>query len=134
MLASELDEEGRRLLGRVSDLYLRTRVLTAQPLRLVVELYDAAILSLEKGNAALEAGQDASAHVTRVIQIVCELDLFLDFHRSPDVSRALADVYEHVQTILAEECADPSRSTLRQVLGWFRKLREAWAVTRRRVR
>ncbi len=126
-------EELRRLRPRVSDLYLRTRVLTAQPVRLVIELYDAAILSLEKAIRALETGADASAQVTRTIQIVCELDLFLDFQRSPDASRALADVYEHVQTILAEECADPSRATLRQILGWFRKLREVWAVTRRRV-
>lgn len=132
--ASERDEEVRRLRAHVADLYLRTRVLTADPVRLVLELYDAAIAALERAVAALDRRQDAGRHVSSAIHILCELDLFLDFQRAPEFSAALADVYEHVQTILAEECSDPSRSALVQCLGYLKTLRDAWRVVRRRTR
>ncbi|MBI4617817.1 MAG: flagellar protein FliS [Planctomycetes bacterium] len=118
---------------RIADLYLRTMVLTAEPVRLVLSLYESAIALLDRALESLRVREDPGPHISKAIQILAELDLFLDFERAPELSAALADIYEHLQSILAGECANPTRAGILEVGNDLRILHEAWGEVRRRA-
>ena len=112
--------------SRVAEVYLRTRVLTCPPVQLVLDLYGRAIVCLERAIEEGSTRRGPGADISRAIRILGELDLFLDYQRAPEISAELAEAYEHLQAILAEECIDPSRATLLAVIHDLRVLREAW--------
>lgn len=118
---------------RIADLYLRTMVLTSEPVRLVLSLHESAVVSLDRALESLRVREDPGPHIAKTIQILAELDLFLDFERAAELSTALADVYEHLQSILAGECANPTRAGILEVGNDLRILREAWGEVRRRA-
>ena len=112
--------------ARVADTYLRTRVLTSPPIQLVLDLYDRTIVCLERALVERSSRRGPGEDISRAIRILGELDLFLDYQRAPEISAELAEAYEHLQAILAEECIEPSRATLLAVIHDLRVLREAW--------
>src|SRR4051812_32365196 len=81
----------------IADRYLAEKVNTASPAELIGMLYDAGVVAMQAGQAAVEAGQvsDAHRHLIRAQNIVVELRCSLNAEAG-EIARNLHDLYEFV--------------------------------------
>jgi flagellar protein FliS len=95
--------------------YTQAQAETANPERLMVLLFDAALRHMNRGAADLAAGQysDAEPSITRANEIVTELLCTLDPSRgAPDLCDTLGELYKFVNLRLMEANAqrNPTRA------------------------
>src|SRR5437868_15509149 len=88
----------------IYDRYLETEVLSASPVKLIVNLYRAAIESIQAARAHLRQGAiwERSQKITKASEIVLELTQSLDQTGGGEISRNLAGLYAYMQTRLFE--------------------------------
>src|SRR5258708_28133773 len=86
------------------DRYLEAEVLNADPLKLVLILYRAAIDAVAAARRQVQQGniRERSRSITRAMEIVNELALSLNHAAGGDISRNLAELYAYMQTRLIE--------------------------------
>ena len=108
---------------QVSDMYQRTAIETADPLKLIILCYSAAIDDLKQAKELHEKREmnEAYRKIRHVQDIITELLVGLDYERGGDIARNLnrlynfilrrliginsredASIYEHLIKILAE--------------------------------
>jgi flagellar secretion chaperone FliS len=110
------------------DVYLESRVLSADPLELVRMLYQAAISHVRDARRHLDAG-DIMARCRAISdagEILTELTAALDHERGGDISRRLASLYDYMQRKLVEANCRQDDAILGEVLGLMATLSEAW--------
>ncbi|HEY8417199.1 MAG TPA: flagellar export chaperone FliS [Limnochordales bacterium] len=107
--------------------YRTTQVQTANPVRLVVMLYDGAIRFVQQGIAAIEKGDVQEAHrsLMRAQDIVAELSRALD-PRAGELAANLEQLYDYMHRRLVEGNMRKDVAPLQEVMGLLSELREAW--------
>jgi len=108
--------------------YLEAEVLNAEPLKLVVMLYRAAIEAVAAARRHVRQGniRERSGSITRAMEIVNELALSLNHAAGGVISRNLAELYAYVQTRLIEANTQQTEPPLAEVETLLSTLLEAW--------
>jgi flagellar protein FliS len=110
------------------DVYLETRVLSAEPIELVRILYQAAIGAVEDARRHLAAGEIAarSKSISKAYQILVELSGSLDRQRGAQISQRLVELYDYMERRLIEANLQQNDAPLGEVRGLLATLAEAW--------
>jgi len=109
--------------------YKRVHVETANPGRILLSLYDAAIRFTERAVEQIEAGDLAGKgqSLGRAHAIVAEFIAALDHKRSPELCRNLELVYIFMIDQLMEANTRVDAAPLALVLKHLRSMRETWS-------
>lgn len=115
--------------ARRAAAYASAAVTTATPERIVVMLYDRLVLDLQRGEAALRAGDRAAAHeqLVHAQDVVSELLSGLD-PAAWSGGPALASLYTYALTELANANVSGDADRAAGVRALVEPLREAWAL------
>ena len=106
--------------------YLADAVATASPARRIVLLYDRLWLDLQRGQAALDAGEStARDHLQHAQQIVAELLGSLDQNAWPGAAN-LAALYGYLLRELIAESGEPQPGRLTLISKIVSDLRATW--------
>ncbi|MFS8544380.1 MAG: flagellar export chaperone FliS [Limnochordales bacterium] len=107
--------------------YRATQVQTANPVNLVVMLYDGAIRFVRQGIAAIEQAKVEEAHrnLIRAQDILAELERALD-PRAGEIAANLEQLYDYMQRRLMEANLRKDAAPLQEVIGLLTELRDAW--------
>ncbi len=108
--------------------YEESAILTADPCRLVVLLYRAAVDAVSEARGHLAAGaiRERSEAITRACEIVAELALGVDHSKGGEISRNLVELYDYIQRLLAKANAEQADAPLAEAEQLLRTLLEAW--------
>ncbi len=107
--------------------YQQMNVSTADPLRIVILLYEGAIKNLNQ--AASLFGEDdavASARIGRTLDILHYLQTALDRRQGGDIAANLAKLYEYMRDRLNEANIQRDRDKLAEVTRLLQTLLEGW--------
>lgn len=108
--------------------YKQTAVETASPEKLLVMLYAGAIKFLRQGEKALEEKRYEDAHnsLTRVGDIITELNMTLDLEAGGEIAANLRELYTFYfgEIVKANIKKDPS--FLQPVIEFLEAFRDAW--------
>lgn len=107
--------------------YKSTNVTTANPVTLVLMMYDGAVRFIRQGAAAIEARdfESANTNIVRAQDIVAELSGALDMNQG-EVAENLLQMYGYMQTRLVEANVRKETAPLEEVERLLQELREAW--------
>ena len=113
--------------------YVRSAVLSATPLRLIVLLYEGAIRQLRMANRRLEEGDDRGRHVAlgRALDIVGELVQSLDPKPAPEIAADIERHYVFVQRCILQGNLERSREKIDAAIRVLDILRSAFAEVER---
>lgn len=123
-----------------AEVYLQNMIENANPIRLVIMLYDKAISCIEEAVEAIESGLEELENVkrkaenlTRVTDILIVLKASLDEEKGKDIAKNLDEIYEVLinETIRANMVND--KETLLKIKEVLEELREAWEEAERNV-
>ena len=107
--------------------YLADKVNTASPAELIGMLYDAGVVAMQAGQAAVEARQagDAHRHLVRAQNIVTELRCSLDLSAG-EIAQNLDRLYEFLGRRLVTANVEKNAGIVAECIGIFTPLRDAW--------
>lgn len=108
--------------------YEKSAILAADPCRLVVLLYRAAVDAVSEARGRLAAGaiRERSQAITRACEIVAELALGVDHSKGGEISRNLVELYDYIQRLLAQGNAEQADAPLAEAEQLLKTLLEAW--------
>ncbi len=108
--------------------YEESAILTADPCRLVVLLYRAAVDAVGEARRHLAAGEirERSEAITRACEIVAELALGVDHSKGGEISRNLVELYDYIQRLLAQANAEQADAPLAEAEQLLKTLLDAW--------
>jgi flagellar protein FliS len=108
--------------------YLENEVLTAEPLKLVVLLYQGAVDSIAAARLQLEAGNlpKRTKLIDKAQAIVWELNRTLDMNGGGDLSAQLSRLYAYIRSRLGEARLKQSDQPLAEAERLLSTLLEAW--------
>lgn len=94
--------------GRRADAYRRTAVTSAAPDRILLDLFERALLECEQARGRIGARDIAGKHaaVQKILDIVSELESSLKHSAAPKIANNLASLYQYIQ----ERCLRASLS------------------------
>lgn len=109
--------------------YLQDKVTTASPAELIGMLYDAGVVAMQAGQAAIDAGNvaDAHRHLIRAQDIVMELRCSLR-PEAGEIARNLDDLYDFLYKLLVFANRKKDAKSVVESLRIFTPLRDAWAA------
>jgi flagellar protein FliS len=117
--------------------YRETQILTASPAKLLIMLYDAAIVAIETAIAELEAKSlhydIVNNNLLKAQEIVSELIVGLDSSKAPEIVRNLEALYNYFIKRLMEGNIRKEIPPLKEVLGHLKELRQAWQIACEKV-
>ena len=121
------------MLHSAHDAYLESRVLSADPVELVVMLYQAAIGAVQEARRHLADGKIAerSKAISRACDIVLELQSALDKERGGEIAARLGALYAYMLRRLLEANLQQADAPLGEVLGLLSTVAEGWAGIRK---
>lgn len=109
---------------------VETNVSTADPHKLVLMLFDGALLSVNTAAAAIESKdtQTKIKHITKAIEIISMgLQASLDAESGGELAERLNALYEYMCIRLTLANAQNNTAPLVEVAGLLRDLRDAWS-------
>jgi flagellar secretion chaperone FliS len=109
--------------------YKRVHVETANPGRILLSLYDAAIRFVERAGEQIRAGDlgGKGQSLGRAHAIIAEFITALDHKRSPELCRNLENIYMFMIDQIMDANARVDTAPLEIVLKHLRTLRETWS-------
>jgi flagellar protein FliS len=114
--------------------YQAAQVETASPVRIVVQLHDGAVRSLQQAmhlTQTEQIGTRASA-LKRAHAIIAELQASLEAKHSPELCQDLHRLYDFMLDRIAQATltrdADRTQAALTPVINILRELRSAWSA------
>lgn len=134
-LPAGLGASGKPQIGAAANPYARqaaqqyksTNVTTANPVTLVLMMYDGAVRFIRQGAAAIEAREyeSANTNIVRAQDIIAELSGALDMNQG-EIAENLSRMYDYMQTRLVEANVRKETAPLEEVERLLQELREAW--------
>ncbi|WP_333784179.1 flagellar export chaperone FliS [Thermocrinis sp.] len=122
----------------INNPYLENMVMNANPVRLVIMLYDKAISSLEE---ALELMENPSEDfdlkerkyktMGKALEIINVLDASLDMEKGGEIAKNLRDIYTVLMDELTSQMFKEDSEKLRKITNILKSLREAWEEVER---
>jgi flagellar secretion chaperone FliS len=112
------------------DVYLDSRVLSADPMELVRILYDGALESIRSARRAV-AHRDIAGRarmISKAVEIVSELAVSVDQDKGGSLGKNLVELYDYMQRRLLEANAEQTETGLIEVERLLCTLQEAWAA------
>jgi flagellar protein FliS len=107
--------------------YQRVEIATADPVRIVVLLYEGAIRNLNIAARNIETDKElASAKICRTLEIVNYLRNALDHEQGGEISLNLQRLYEYMRDQLNEANIHSDASKLAEVVNLLQILLEGW--------
>lgn len=108
--------------------YLTQQVMTAPPAKLVLMLYDKAILSLKEAIAAIEAGEIETRWKanTRAHEIITHMWSTLDLERGGEIAENLEGLFSYMLDRLPEVDMKNDPAPALEVITLLKPLRNAW--------
>lgn len=107
--------------------YQKVNVSTADPVRIIVLLYEGSIKNLNQAIRAI--GQDnalVSAKITRTLDILNYLRNALDHDRGGEIAGNLERLYEYMRDVLSKANISLEADKMQQVIGLLQTLLEGW--------
>jgi flagellar protein FliS len=110
------------------DIYLESRIESAEPVQLIRLLYQGALDAVREARLHLASGDIAarSRAVSKAFEILTELTSSLDRERGGEIALRLAQLYDYLQRRLLEANARQQDEPLAEALGLLTTLAEAW--------
>ena len=114
--------------NQFADRYLVDKVTTASPAELVGMLYDAGLVAMQAGRAAIEGGQvaDAHRHLVKAQNIMVELRCSLNLSAG-ELAANLDALYEFLTRSLVEANTKKDAGLVAECVQVFSPLRDGWA-------
>ena len=111
------------------DTYLEERILSADPVELVGMLYQAAIAAVADARRHLAEGEIAlrARSISKVCDILIELNTSLDYERGGDLSDRLSQLYGYMHRRLVEANFQQADAPLAEVGNLLSTLMEGWS-------
>ncbi len=108
--------------------YHRRALEGATPVGLIVLLYQAAVVSLRRGIAAMEAGdiEVRTQALNRVLALVGELKASLNYERGGEVALQFARFYQLADRLVMQASFQQDAQPLRDLLEPMVQIRDAW--------
>ena len=108
--------------------YKEVAVNTANPLQLIVMLYDAAILSLQKARNHMERKdiEGRSKALNHCISIISELQSCLNLKEGGEIASSLDRLYDYMKRRIIKANVDQSVQPLKEIEGLLENLCSAW--------
>jgi flagellar protein FliS len=108
--------------------YQAAQTLTAEPVHVMLQLFDGAVRFLRRARKALERGDGAqfAQSLNRAHAIIGELADSLDHKRGGEIAGNLARLYEFMLMHLTEGLVAKSPQHVERVIGLLTTLREAF--------
>lgn len=110
--------------------YQRVGIQTAEPVKIVVMLYDGLMKGLYQAMEDFRAKQNSagSANVKRALDIINYLDNALDFEKGGEIATNLSRLYDYVRDVLgkANIYADPAG--IQAAIAVLQPLYEGWQL------
>ncbi len=109
--------------------YRETAIKTANPLQLVVILYDGAIRALTMAQEHIRVGDigGRTSAINSCVAIVTELQASLDFKEGGQIAGSLNRLYDHVKNLVIKANLEQNREPLVEAVTLLENLRSAWA-------
>jgi len=114
------------------DIYLETRVLTADPVELIHMLFEHALGQVRSARAALVTGDivGRSQAVTKVLAVLGELEGSLDHKVGGSISQNLARLYQYMRIRVVDGNVKRDDAALAEVESLMQTLDEGWTAMR----
>lgn len=107
--------------------YQRVNVSTADPVRVVVLLYEGAIKNLNQSIRVMGTDiETASAKLTRTLEIINYLRSVLDHEKGGEIATNLERLYEYMRDTLSEANIRHDTEKIQSVIGLLQTLLEGW--------
>lgn len=112
----------------VAQSYQQTKVLTANPLRLVLMCYDGAISSLKLARERYEAEdfEAKSLALQKALEIINELASSLDMKRGGEIARNLQALYTYMTQALTEADLKREPAVFGRIAAMLEELESGW--------
>ncbi len=116
--------------------YQEVAIRTANPMQLIVILYDAAICSLQEAREHIENKniEARSRSVNKCISIISELQSSLDQKKGGDIARSLNRLYDYMKTRIFMANAERNPRILEEVESLLQNLQSAWRTLADQIR
>lgn len=114
--------------------YAEGNLVSSDPLRLVVALYEGAVATVRECRQCLENGDvwGRAKAVSKAVNILTELAVSLDPKKGGEISTNLARLYHYMQRKLMEGHAQKSAAAFKEVEQLLSTLLEGWSVAAER--
>ena len=111
--------------------YKQSAVETASPEKLLVMLYSGVVKFLRQAEKALKDNNHQEAHnsLTRVQDIIDELNLTLDMDQGGEIAVNLRDLYTFYYNEVVQANLKKDASRLSPVIEFFESFRDVWIET-----
>jgi flagellar protein FliS len=112
----------------LANRYRETAIKTANPLQLVVILYDGAIQALQEAREHIQRrdiGKRARC-LNRSVAIISELQACLNFDANGNIAQSLDRLYDFMKQGIMKASLEQRIEPLDQVIGLLENLRSAW--------
>ncbi|MCI4459017.1 MAG: flagellar export chaperone FliS [Thermocrinis sp.] len=116
--------------------YLENMVANANPVRLIIMLYEKAINCLEN---ALEIGDTKDfdmqrskyEEMGRALEIISVLDAILDMEKGGEIAKNLREIYRSLMDELTYQMLKENKERLEKVIKILKNLKSAWEEVER---
>ena len=123
-----------------AEAYLQNLVENANPIRLVIMLYDKAISCIEEAIEAIEKGLETpedvkikAENLTRATDILIVLKASLDFEKGKEIAKNLNEIYEVLINEIIDANIKNDAENLKKIKEVLEGLREAWEEAEKNV-
>jgi flagellar protein FliS len=120
----------------INNPYLENMVANANPVRLIIMLYEKAINCLEN---ALEIGDTENfdmqkskyEEMGRALEIISVLDATLDMEKGGEIAKNLREIYRSLMDELTYQMLKEDKERLEKVIKILKNLKSAWEEVER---
>jgi flagellar protein FliS len=112
----------------LANRYREVAIKTANPIQLIVILYDGAIQALQEAREHIKKKDIAnrSRCLNRSVAIISELQASLNFNVGGDIAGSLDRLYTYMKQRIFEASVEQKIEPINQILGLLDSLRAAW--------
>ncbi|ACO04035.1 MAG TPA: flagellar export chaperone FliS [Persephonella sp.] len=110
------------------DIYIKTDIETASPLKQIIMLYDKAIVSLKQAVEDIKNNRikDKVENIHKATDIILALDAALDLEKGGEIAKNLKDLYNFAYNKLLEAHAKNDTELINDIIEILETLRSAW--------
>jgi len=110
------------------DVYVKSSVETASPLKQVILLYEKAVLTLKQVKEDIKNNDLRSKieHISKITDIIKALDASLDFEKGGDIAKNLHNLYDFIDRSLVTVHAKNDTVLVDDLIEILENLKEGW--------